>query len=596
MATRELKDALEQASTTEYGVAKLAAHAGTTAGTAVQADDARLTAAADLATHEAATAAHGATGAVVGTTNSQTLTNKTLTSPAINTPTGIVKGDVGLGNVDNTSDATKNAAAVTLTNKTLTTPTIGSFTNATHTHQNAAGGGTLDAAAIASGVLAVARLATGTPDGTKFVRDDGTLAVPSGSGMSNPMTTAGDLIVGGASGTPARLAKGSDGQVLTVDPTTHLLVWATPSGGGSALTVEEVDASPTDSAVTKIVFPNGTLGIASHVATYIPGRKYYTLPRGWRDAWDTAKAAVGATPARVAIMGDSFFQGRGSSNYQTKGSQNLLASAIKAAYGDGADFWMTSDSADFESAYTGTPPWVKGSLALGYNSQGFGRTAFNSGSPTGTVWTFTTPYACTDIDILYYRYNTTAGTWKYTVDGGADQTVTPANQGKVTRIALTGLANTTHTLVFKDPSAATTMGVVGVVTYKTKGTNVYVARCGWSGARIGHLFDPSTPLIDPNSQADSARRLGTLYWRGDSTATGDTDFPARPHLAIAAIGLNDNLNSVVSEDYFDAVTRLVRGLRRGVKDCSILLVAHNYPDTENTDSNDPSSRGAYWRC
>lgn len=48
-----------------------------------------------------------------------TLTNKTLTSPVINTPTGIVKGDVGLGNVDNTSDATKNAASVTLTNKTI---------------------------------------------------------------------------------------------------------------------------------------------------------------------------------------------------------------------------------------------------------------------------------------------------------------------------------------------------------------------------------------------------------------------------------------------------------------------------------------------
>jgi hypothetical protein len=46
------------------------------------------------------------------------------TSPAITTPTGIVKGDVGLGNVDNTSDATKNAASVTLTNKTLTIPII----------------------------------------------------------------------------------------------------------------------------------------------------------------------------------------------------------------------------------------------------------------------------------------------------------------------------------------------------------------------------------------------------------------------------------------------------------------------------------------
>lgn len=36
--------------------------------------------------HAAATAAHGATGAVVGTTNTQTLTNKTLTAPAISNP------------------------------------------------------------------------------------------------------------------------------------------------------------------------------------------------------------------------------------------------------------------------------------------------------------------------------------------------------------------------------------------------------------------------------------------------------------------------------------------------------------------------------
>jgi hypothetical protein len=34
------------------------------------------------------------------------------TSPALTTPTGIVKGDVGLGNVDNTSDATKLAATL----------------------------------------------------------------------------------------------------------------------------------------------------------------------------------------------------------------------------------------------------------------------------------------------------------------------------------------------------------------------------------------------------------------------------------------------------------------------------------------------------
>ena len=55
----------------------------------------------------------------VSLTGTETLTNKTLTSPVVNTPTGIVKGDVGLGSVDNTSDATKNSATATLTNKTI---------------------------------------------------------------------------------------------------------------------------------------------------------------------------------------------------------------------------------------------------------------------------------------------------------------------------------------------------------------------------------------------------------------------------------------------------------------------------------------------
>ena len=52
----------------------------------------------------------------------ETLTNKTLTSPVINTPTGITKSDVGLGNLDNTSDANKPVSTATQTALDLKAP------------------------------------------------------------------------------------------------------------------------------------------------------------------------------------------------------------------------------------------------------------------------------------------------------------------------------------------------------------------------------------------------------------------------------------------------------------------------------------------
>jgi len=102
-------------------------------------------------THIEATTGHGATGAVVGTTNTQTLTNKTLTAPVITTPT-ITSLTLGDGNivfegatadafettltvVDPTADRTVTIpdatttlvgtdTTQTLTNKTLTSPVL----------------------------------------------------------------------------------------------------------------------------------------------------------------------------------------------------------------------------------------------------------------------------------------------------------------------------------------------------------------------------------------------------------------------------------------------------------------------------------------
>lgn len=57
----------------------------------------------------------------------------------------------------------------------------------------------------------------------------------SGSGMTNPMTTGGDIIYGGASGTPTRLANGTAGQVLQSNGTTLAPSWVAAGAGDMIL-------------------------------------------------------------------------------------------------------------------------------------------------------------------------------------------------------------------------------------------------------------------------------------------------------------------------------------------------------------------------
>ena len=54
--------------------------------------------------------------------------------------------------------------------------------------------------------------------------------------LSNPMTTGGDLIYGGASGTPTRLPNGTANFVLQSNGTTLAPSWVALAGGGNALT------------------------------------------------------------------------------------------------------------------------------------------------------------------------------------------------------------------------------------------------------------------------------------------------------------------------------------------------------------------------
>ncbi len=80
------------------------------------------------------------------------------------------------------------------------------------------------------------------------------LLTDAASGMTNPMTTGGDIIYGGAAGVPTRLENGTAGQFLMSNGTTLAPSW-TDNGAGDMI----LASTQTNSGVK--TFLNGTIGL-----------------------------------------------------------------------------------------------------------------------------------------------------------------------------------------------------------------------------------------------------------------------------------------------------------------------------------------------
>jgi len=142
-------------------------------------DAALVTGVANLASHEADTSTHGVSGAIVGTGDSQDLSNKKISLRAgsagageaplkFASGTSLTTPEAGAIEFDGTDffitpGATRYRIATltrpeTLSAKTLSTPIIGSFSNANHDHSNSNGGAQLSSTAFANDAIPYGKL------------------------------------------------------------------------------------------------------------------------------------------------------------------------------------------------------------------------------------------------------------------------------------------------------------------------------------------------------------------------------------------------------------------------------------------------------
>ncbi|MEX8031668.1 SGNH/GDSL hydrolase family protein [Microbacterium sp. 20-116] len=251
---------------------------------------------------------------------------------------------------------------------------------------------------------------------------------------------------------------------------------ALTSAFGAAAVAQSPEVTAKISSVGSGLFPpKATVPIApstGHLRPYDPALQAYNLRpdnlRKMRAALANARAGANLL-RKIVLCGDSTAKGVGSTNTLTKSVHGLLrADLVRAGYtmtGTGL-VWAFSGTGGEDPRWTYETGWGPFSEPIMQCNSVNKKATFVSDQP-GTV-----------VSIVSLN-NNAAATWSYSIDGGAEVTVTPSGAQTVQITNVTGLANTTHTVVIKSLTANATF-LCGIEVRGTAGLSL--SRLGIGGA------------------------------------------------------------------------------------------------------------------